>query len=115
VSLSSAGGAGASSRSQRLPASGVDRHVSDAEQTRRNNAAREDASEKRQVPQSPVLPVVAEELHASRHDGGASVAQVARDQLLSSVNALACAEQGATARPIAALGELDRRKLFLGQ
>src|SRR5207249_2146915 len=34
---------------------------------------------------------------------------------LSSVNALACAERCATARLIAALGELDHRKLFLGQ
>src|SRR5258706_15931832 len=44
-----------------------------------------------------------------------SMASLSDDQLLSSVSALACDEQRATARLIAALGELDRRKLFLGQ
>lgn len=44
-----------------------------------------------------------------------SLASLSDDELLSSVNTLACAEQRATARLIAALGELDRRKLFLGQ
>jgi hypothetical protein len=37
------------------------------------------------------------------------------DQLLSSVQTLASAERQATAQLIAALAELDRRKLFLGQ
>jgi hypothetical protein len=37
------------------------------------------------------------------------------DQLLASVKTLACAERRATAQLIAALAELDRRKLFLGQ
>ena len=36
------------------------------------------------------------------------------DELLSSVKTLACAERRATAQLIAALAELDRRKLFLG-
>ncbi|HEX9368523.1 MAG TPA: hypothetical protein VF921_17975, partial [Vicinamibacterales bacterium] len=43
------------------------------------------------------------------------MASLSDDQLLSSVSALACDEQRATVRLIAALGELDRRKLFLGQ
>ena len=37
------------------------------------------------------------------------------EQVLSSVKSLACAERRATAQLIAALAELDRRKLFLGQ
>ena len=37
------------------------------------------------------------------------------EQLLSSVKSLACAERRVTAQLIAALVELDRRKLFLGQ
>ena len=37
------------------------------------------------------------------------------DQLLSSVKNLAAAERQATAQLIAALAELDRRRLFLGQ
>jgi hypothetical protein len=37
------------------------------------------------------------------------------DQLLSAVKTLACAGRQTTARLIAALAELDRRKLFLGQ
>src|SRR5687768_3656308 len=37
------------------------------------------------------------------------------DQLLSSLKTLVCAERHATAQLIAALAEMDRRKLFLGQ
>jgi hypothetical protein len=44
-----------------------------------------------------------------------SFATLSDDQLLSSVHTLACAEWDATARLIAALGEMDRRELFLGQ
>jgi hypothetical protein len=43
------------------------------------------------------------------------LASLSDDQLLSSVRTLACEEQRATAHLIAALCELDRRKLFLGQ
>ena len=43
------------------------------------------------------------------------MAELSDDQLLSSVKALAGAEQRATADLIAALAEIDRRKLFLGQ
>lgn len=44
-----------------------------------------------------------------------ALASLSNDQLLSSVKTLARAEQRATAQLIAALCELDRRKLFLGQ
>jgi hypothetical protein len=44
-----------------------------------------------------------------------SLSDLSDDQLLSNLKALATDERHATARLIAALGELDRRELFLGQ
>jgi hypothetical protein len=44
-----------------------------------------------------------------------SPASLSDDQLLSRVKTLACGEQHATACLVAALEELDRRKLYLGQ
>jgi 5-methylcytosine-specific restriction endonuclease McrA len=44
-----------------------------------------------------------------------STSSLSDDQLLASVKSLACAERKATAELIAALAEVDRRKLYLGE
>lgn len=44
-----------------------------------------------------------------------STSSLTDDQLLASVKSLACAERKATAELIAALAEVDRRKLYLGE